>query len=100
MSPQNFKVESIVNWPQPTNQKEFKQFIGLSSYYRRYINKIASITQPLNSLLVTDTTFMWSEDVDVAFKKLKEFLASYPVLILRRNLLCVQTQVEPVWEQC
>ena len=77
MSPQNSKVESIVNWPQPTNQKELKQFMGLSSYYRRYINKFASITQPLNSLLVTDTTFTWSEDVDVAFKELKELLASY-----------------------
>ena len=37
MSPQNSNVESIVNWPQPTNQKELKQFMGLSSYYRKYL---------------------------------------------------------------
>ena len=81
MSPQKFKVESISAWPQHTNQKELKQFMGLANYYRRYIDRFASITHPLNSLLVADTTFTCDEGANVAFQELKDLLASYPVLI-------------------
>ena len=43
-----------------------------------YIDRFASITHPLNSLLVADTTFTWNEGANVAFKELKNLLASYP----------------------
>ena len=30
MSPDQSKVESIIQWPSPSNQKEVKQFLGLA----------------------------------------------------------------------
>ena len=57
MSPEPSKVESIVNWVPPESQKELRRFLGLVNYYRRYIDKCASITEPLNSMLAKDVVF-------------------------------------------
>ena len=55
------------------------------------------VTQSLNSLLVTETTFMWNEGADVAFKKSKELMTSYPVLICpnfaKKFTLCTNASV-------
>ena len=66
MSPQTSKVESVLNGPKSGTQKELKQFLGLANYYRRYIDKFASISEPLSSLLAKDVTYSWNEEADVA----------------------------------
>ena len=60
MAPDQSKVESIIQWPRPSNQNEVKQFLGLAGYYRRYIKDFAYIANPLNSLLRTDASFNWT----------------------------------------
>jgi hypothetical protein len=49
--PLSSKVEMINNWPRPTNVHEVRQFLGLASYYRRFIHKFAQICVPLFELL-------------------------------------------------
>ena len=46
------KVQAISEWPQPQNAHEVRQFLGLASYYRRYIRSFARIAAPLSDLLV------------------------------------------------
>ena len=81
MSPDQSKIESIVQWLRPSNQKELKQFLGLAGYYRRYMKNFASISNPLNNLLRKDVNFEWTEDTESAFRELKNRLSSEPVLI-------------------
>ena len=50
--PDPSKVESVNNWPQPSCQRDIKQFLGLANYYRRYIQNFASIADP--KLLITE----------------------------------------------
>ena len=92
MSPEPSKVESIVNWVPPESQKELRRFLGLVNYYRRYIDRCASITEPLNSMLAKDVVFEWTEKADIAFNRLKELLASHPVLVCpdfsKKFILC------------
>ena len=80
MEPDVSKLDSIGNWVSPSCEKEVKQFLGLASYYRRYIQNFASIAEPLNRLLRTDVVFTWGDQEETAFQRLKEILISSPVL--------------------
>jgi hypothetical protein len=39
-------VSKIVNWPQPKNAKQVKQFVATLSYYRRFIRNFSKIAKP------------------------------------------------------
>ena len=56
------------------------RFLGLSSYYRRFIPNFAKIAQPLHGLTCKDTPFTWGPDQDCAFEELKKQLTTAPVL--------------------
>ena len=44
------KVQRVVDWPIPTTKREVQQFLGLISYYRRFIENCAQIAKPLHQL--------------------------------------------------
>lgn len=74
------KTESIRTWPQPTNKTELRSFLGLATYYRKFVKHFSSIAQQLHKLTEADVTFEWSSKCEEAFKTLKEKLTSSPIL--------------------
>lgn len=44
------KIQKVIDWPVPTNKSEVQQFLGLVSYYRRFIRNCAQIAKPLHQL--------------------------------------------------
>jgi hypothetical protein len=74
------KIEVIITWPQPTNARDVKSFLGLASYYRRFIKGFSTICSPLNKLLQKEESFSWSSKCDEAFQMLKSKLATAPIL--------------------
>ena len=74
------KINAIVHWPTPTNLAEVQSFLGLASYYRRFIHKFAEVAAPLHRLQEKGIPFFWSEQCNVAFETLKRRLSSAPVL--------------------
>ena len=46
------KIAMIASWPQPRNVHKVRQFLGLASYYHRFICGFAQIAAPLSDLLV------------------------------------------------
>ena len=56
MSPNPEKVEKVKNWPIPTNPKEVHSFVGLASYYRRFIPNFAKWAGPLHALIIPHST--------------------------------------------
>jgi len=52
------KVQTILDWPEPTNLKQLRGFLGITEYYRRFIKGYATITAPLSDLLKKDN-FSW-----------------------------------------
>ena len=44
------KTRKVVDWPTPTNVKELRAFLGLASYYRRFVEGFASIAAPLSDM--------------------------------------------------
>ena len=73
-------AQSVEDFPIPKNVKEVRQFLGLCSYYRRFIHQFASISQPLNMLTRKNVTFAWTEDCQKSFATLKQCLTSIQVL--------------------
>ncbi|KAL7291593.1 hypothetical protein TKK_0014634 [Trichogramma kaykai] len=74
------KTEAVVRFPTPKTVKNVRQFIGLAGYYRRFIEKFATIAKPLFKLLQKDTPFIWNEKAQKAFDTLKTCLTTTPVL--------------------
>ncbi|HBK83635.1 MAG TPA: hypothetical protein DDZ41_08570, partial [Flavobacterium sp.] len=80
IKPDPSKIESVSNFPTPQNQKQIKSFLGLASYYRKFINNFSSIAQPLTDRLRKTKSFIWDCHCDDAFKKLKIALTNAPIL--------------------
>lgn len=77
------KVESILNYPTPTNRKEVRRFLGTASWYRRFIPNFSALATPLNKLTSQRKNappFEWLSEADNAFHKLKSCLLSAPIL--------------------
>ncbi|KAL5515018.1 hypothetical protein EMCRGX_G000127 [Ephydatia muelleri] len=76
------KVRSVFDWPIPLNQKDLKCFLGLASYYRRFVQGFAQVAAPLNALTNKGKEWMWTADCTHAFLELKKRLVSTPVLVM------------------
>ena len=92
------KVSKVKDWPIPKNAKEVHSFLGLASYYRRFIPQIAKWASPLHDLIRLIATtkkharvklpplahnlppFEWTADHLESFNKLKDALTSAPIL--------------------
>ncbi|UYV67511.1 hypothetical protein LAZ67_5001024 [Cordylochernes scorpioides] len=74
------KVEAVRNFPRPKDVSEVRSFLGLCSYYRRFIKSFADITGPLNELLKKGKQFSWNDRQEDSFNNLKSALTSEPVL--------------------
>ena len=78
--PDPAKTEKVKHYPTPTDVTSIRQFLGLASYYRRFVPNFARIASPLHSLTRKNTNFVWTEACEAAFCELKRALVSAPVL--------------------
>ena len=75
------KVETVKEWPKPSTVKQVRSFLGLCSYYRRFILNFSSVAKPLTRLTEKDVKFAWSSECEEAFQKLKNCLVNTPILV-------------------
>ena len=73
------KVEAIHMIPEPKCVKELQSFGAGINYYARFIPNMADIVKPLYKLLEKETVWEWTNEVQVAFKKLKACLSDSPI---------------------
>ena len=76
------KVAFVTKWLAPTSVGEIRSFLGLTGYYRRFIENFSKIAKPMTELLKKDTKFKWTEECDTSFQELKKRLVTASVLIL------------------
>lgn len=80
IKPSPDKTDAVMKFPQPRSQKELQSFIGLSSYFRKFIQNFSTIARPLTDLLKKDKNFLFGEEEIIAFQTLKQKLSEHPVL--------------------
>ena len=74
-------VDYIYNFAPPTDVKPLKQVLGLSSYYRKYIQGYADIAKPLYKLFRKRSSgFLLNAQCQSAFNTLRQKLIIPPIL--------------------
>ena len=79
------KVEAIDHMQPPTRLKEAQRLTGCMAALGRFISKLGERGLPLFMLIRKTGRFDWSEDTDQAFRELKEYLTSPPILVAPRE---------------
>jgi hypothetical protein len=76
------KVAAIMDWKAPKDVQGIKSFIGMASYYRRFIEGFSKIARPMTALLAKKVEFKWTLACQESFEMLKQKLTTTPVLVL------------------
>uniref|UniRef100_W8C8Q1 RNA-directed DNA polymerase n=1 Tax=Ceratitis capitata TaxID=7213 RepID=W8C8Q1_CERCA len=80
--PSEGKISAVNNFPLPTDKKSLQRFLGLTSYFRRFVEGYAVVAKPLSDLLRKDNKFVLQEEQLASFQQLKIALVNAPVLNL------------------
>jgi hypothetical protein len=82
ITPNPKNVQGVVDFPIPQNHKQIQQFLGLVSYFRKFINQFALIAKPLYDLLRKKSHFIFGPEQLQSFETLKNTLVSSPILCI------------------
>lgn len=78
--PSETKVTALVNSPVPTSIKQIRQFMGLASYFRKFIPNLAARTACITKLTKQNQKWEWGPEQDAARKYVIDHLSSKPLL--------------------
>jgi len=76
------KTQAVAEWSEPSSVKDVRAWIGVTEYYRRYVEDCALVAAPLTSALKQGVKFEWTADIQKLFDQLKAALTSPPVLAM------------------
>ena len=75
------RVQAVLDWTPPETVKQVWSFLGLASYYRRFVENFSRVAKPLTELLKKDKKFEWTPHCEFSFQELKRSLTSAPVQV-------------------
>jgi hypothetical protein len=61
------KVHDVLDWKPPKSMYQLHSFLGLASYYRRFIMNFSNIAKPITELFKKGEKFVWNAGHDEAF---------------------------------
>ena len=76
------KVRAITAAPPPTNVKQLQSFLGLCTFYGRFLPNFACVLHPLYCLLKKGTKFVWGNEQQQCFDTVKDLFCNHKVLKL------------------
>lgn len=78
--PSPSKVSALINSPIPRNIKQVRQFMGLASYFRKFIPNFATRTACISKLTQKNQKWNWGSEQDIARNYVLNYLVSKPLL--------------------
>lgn len=94
VKPGQRKTDAVKTFKTPESVHEVRQFIGLASFFRRFVPGFASIARPLTSLTKTNEKWTWGVSQELAFQKIKDILISRPVLAIYNPKLLTELHTD------
>lgn len=73
-------VQAVKEFATPRDVHAVRRFLGLASYYRRFVPSFAKLAHPLHALTRKGAVFDWDSNCQKAFDSLKRRLTEAPVL--------------------
>ena len=74
------KIRAIKDWPTLTSVTDIRSFLGLSEYYRKFIENFSRITCPVTTLQKKENKLLWTIKCEEIFQKIKQILMSALIL--------------------
>lgn len=75
------KTAPIREYPAPRTLKQVRRFVGMTSWYRKFIENFASLMEPISRLLKTKQHWEWGCEQQTAFEAVKDRLMQAPILM-------------------
>ena len=75
-------MKAILEWETPKSVTEVRSFLGLVSYYQRFVKDFSMVAKPLTNLLKKNVPFSWSPQCQQSLEELKRRLTTAPILAL------------------
>jgi len=73
-------IKTVMEWIVPNNVANIRSFLGLATYYHRFIKGFSKVTFPMTSLQKKGCTFQWTFKCQQSFNILEHLLTTTPVL--------------------
>jgi hypothetical protein len=70
-----------MEWPTPKTLTELRGFLGICTYYRKFVKEFSQLCAPLTNL-TKKGAFQWSEEAQFTFDKMKKVMIACPILAL------------------
>ena len=80
VAPDPAKLDTVDKMLPPSDINGLRRFLGLTSYYRRFVKDYAHVAEPLTRLLRKNNLHGWNDDCQLAFEELKRRLVTAPIL--------------------
>ena len=67
------RITALANFPMPQTKKGLRSFLGVISYYRKFVSGIANFTAPLtpSTNKAAPARVQWTREMEVSFSELK-----------------------------
>jgi hypothetical protein len=59
------KTTAVTNWPRPTSLGDLRSFLGLATYFRKFIRHFAQLAMPLHRLTRKDALWQWTPECQI-----------------------------------
>uniref|UniRef100_A0A3Q1G3C6 Reverse transcriptase/retrotransposon-derived protein RNase H-like domain-containing protein n=1 Tax=Acanthochromis polyacanthus TaxID=80966 RepID=A0A3Q1G3C6_9TELE len=73
---------AILNAPPPTDLAALRSFLGLTTWYNKFVPNYADVVEPLRVLLRKNSTFQWNDERQVSFDQVRQLIVNSPALAL------------------
>lgn len=81
LHPEADKLQALQDAPCPQNVPELKSYIGLLTYYAKFLPNLSTVLAPLYKLLKQGERWRWTKEQERAFKESKQLIMSSQLLV-------------------